>query len=204
LALALAGAPGRAGATIGGCLNLRGVIYVEGQATTNGDVDKQQLERVRFSGTDLLNALAELFMITLPRGACIEVTPQDDPTPDTVALVDADGGLIQDLTGVVAVDLDTQTNVFSGSVNNVTLAQSTLTLFRIAVTVTLPAPEDIDFTLEGVAFERLRAGAEDMGTGLNSVRATIKAKVGGGGTAFTFQTFIEGKAALKGSGDFDL
>jgi hypothetical protein len=189
-------------AEIPACFTLRGVIYVEGEITAGGgDVVKQKLERVRFSNSDLLFSLAELFALNLPRGACIRVTPEDDPTPDSVALVDAEGNVLQDLTGVVTVNLDTDPNLFSGSINTVTLAESSLSLHRIEITIAIPG-DMIDFTLEGVAFQRLRVGAEQE-NGLNKMRVSTKAKLTGGGSAFGFDTFIEGKGALSGSGEFD-
>ncbi len=199
----LALAPGEAGATIPSCLGLKGIVYVLGESEQEGDVFKQKLDKVRFSTRDILELLAMEFPMVNFAGACIQVTPEDDPTPDSVALVDGDGMVLQDLTGFVAVNLDTDAMMFSGSFNDVTLAESSVILFPIEINLTLPMSE-LDATMNGLAFEKFRAGAMNEDTDLNKVRASIKAKVSGDGTVEAQPAFVEGAAKLAGSGEFDL
>ncbi len=202
IALALALAPGEARATIPSCLGIRGTVFVAGNSETVGDVTKTELLRERFSTRVLLLLLQEEFPLVDFSGACIQVTPEDDPTPDSVALVDGDGNLLQDLTGIVAVNLDTDASMVSGTFNAANEAESSQILFPIEVTLTFPTLM-VDLTFRGLAFQRLRARAED-GAGNNRVSASIKAKVSGEGTVQGLPAFGEGSCTLRGSGEFDL
>jgi hypothetical protein len=151
---------------------------------------------VRFSEKDALLALGA------PKGACIQVVPEDAPTPDGVFLVDAEGNVLQNLSAVAQVNLETENMIFSGSYNGETEAESSLILFRITIDIAIG---DVEIEVDGVAFEKFKAGALDGG--LQKVKATIKAKVSGdgmvdGGMGPQF-ALVEGTASLSGKGEFD-
>jgi hypothetical protein len=131
------------------------------------------------------------------------VVPEDAPTPDGVFLVDADGNVLQNLSAVAQVNLETENMIFSGSYNGDTEAESSVILFRITIDLAIG---EVEIEVDGVAFEKYKAGALGDG-GLQKVKATIKAKVSGdgmvdGGMGPQF-ALVEGTAALSGSGEFD-
>lgn len=192
--------PGESEATIPSCLKISGTILTAGESSESGDVFKQKMLKVRFSQKDILDALNQLFG-PLPKGTCIQVTPEDAPTPDSVALVDGEGNVLPiNISAFLSVDLATENNLFTGSFNNETSAESSLILFLIEIELNIPA-EGIELELGGVAFERFKAGPEQAG--IQKVKATIKGKVAGDGTFEGQLAFVEAKAVLAGKGDFD-
>jgi hypothetical protein len=188
-----------AGATIPSCVKIKGTLLVAGE--DNGDdpnavVFKQKLLRVRFSEQDMLTEFGA------PKGSCIRVTPNDPPLPDVVELVGPDGNVIMNLRQFVSVDLGTEEDVFSGSFNNDTGAESSLIIFPIEIHLGL---DSLSVDVDGVAFEKFKSGAMDD-DGLQKVKATIKAKLSGfaglnaqGGEP----AFFEGTITLSGKGDFN-
>ncbi len=191
--LALVLVPAESKATIPSCLRIKGTLLGEGESNDDPVLFKQQLRKVRFSEKDFLAALGA------PKGACIQVVPEDLPIPDGVFLVDANGVVLQDLSAFASVDLATEINVFSGSFNNDTFAESSLILFRISISLEIG---DIEIEVDGVAFEKFKSGAMDE-DGDQKVKATIKAKFSGQGTRNGKLAFAEGTVALTGKGEFN-
>jgi hypothetical protein len=183
------------------CLNLSGVVYMAGESSWSSGVTKLKLQRVRFSHKDIME------IVGAPKGACIQVVDRDAPDPDAVVLVDRDGVILEDLTGFVNVETSLEDAIVSGSFNENTSAASGQLIFPIRCTIAiiqgeLNAPFDIDMDLQGIAFTRFRAGAENSG-GLQRVSASVKSKVSGPAIIGADAAFVEGKCGLSGRGEFD-
>ncbi len=189
-------AAAEAQATIPSCVKLKGTLLLAGESNDDPVLFKQKLLKVRFSEQDILTEFGA------PKGSCIRVTPNDAPVADLVQLVGPNGAVLTNLFPFVQVDLATEpgSNIFSGSFNNETSAESSLIIFRISIVLRLDQVQD--FELDGVAFEKFKSGAMDD-EGDQKVKASIKAKISGIGAFNSDLAFFEGTVALAGKGEFN-
>jgi hypothetical protein len=197
-------APAEARAQIPGCITVAATIFASGPETSNGYIFSQRLLRIRLGTREILGALETQLGMTFPRGACIQVTAMEAPTPDVVRVVDARGEVVvPDVSAFVRVDAAPELEISSGTFNERTSAESGVFLFPVILAINIPT-SGVDVQVRGVAFETFSAGPEQA-NGLQRVSSRTTAKVIGHGLLLGHHpVFVEGTVTHSGRGEFDI